>query len=130
MHQRRTLTVTLYIGTASQAVFSREHDNLLDQTFTKNVASYANTAKIGGEGEGEEGRIFEYITNGTGEDRREVFVDAKDLRATDFPTDYDEALTFRGLTRLSELAMSHSFDVTVNTHSNLVYKTDYDLGQL
>lgn len=124
------LTVTLYIGTASQAVFSREYDNLLDQTFTKNVASYANTAKIGGEGEGEEGRIFEYITNGTGEERREVFIDAKDLRVTDFPTDYDEALTFRGLTRLSELAMSHSFDVTVNTHSNLVYKTDYDLGQI
>lgn len=124
------LTVTLYIGTASQAVFSKEYDNLLDQTFIKNTISYANTAKIGGEGEGEEGRIFEYITNGTGEDRREIFVDAKDLRAADFPTDYDEALTFRGQTRLSELAMSHSFDVTVNTHSNLVYKTDFDLGQI
>lgn len=124
------LTVTLYIGTLSQAVFSKEYDNLLDQTFTKNTATYANTAKIGGEGEGEEGRIFEYITNGTGEERREVFVDAKDLRVTDFPTDYEEALTFRGLTRLSELSMSHSFDVIVNNHSNLIYKMDYDLGQI
>lgn len=124
------LTVTLYIGTLSQAVFSKEYDNLLDQTFTKNTATYANTAKIGGEGEGEDGRIFEYISNGTGEERREVFVDAKDLRITDFPTDYDEALTFRGLTRLSELSMSHSFDVIVNNRSNLTYKTDYNLGQI
>lgn len=124
------LTVTLYIGTSSQAVFSKEYDNLLDQTFTKNTATYANTAKIGGEGEGEDGRIFEYISNGTGEERREVFVDAKDLRVMDFPSDYDEALTFRGLTRLSELSMSHSFDVIVNNHSNLTYKIDYDLGQI
>jgi hypothetical protein len=124
------LTVTLYIGTLSQAVFSKEYDNLLDQTFSKNKATFANTAKIGGEGEGEEGRIFEYITNGSGEERREVFVDAKDLRVTDFPTDYEGALTFRGLTRLSELSMSHSFDVIVNNHSNLIYKTDYDLGQI
>lgn len=110
-------------------MFSKEYDNLLDQTFSKSTATFANTAKIGGEGEGEEGRIFEYITNGSGEERREVFVDAKDLRVTDFPTDYEEALTFRGLTRLSELSMSHSFDVIVNNHSNLTYKIDYDLGQ-
>ncbi|MBH1941327.1 siphovirus ReqiPepy6 Gp37-like family protein [Mobilitalea sibirica] len=124
------LTVTLYMGTSSQAVFSKEYDNLLDQTLTKNTATYANTAKIGGEGEGENGRIFEYIYNGAGEERREVFVDAKDLRVADFPTDYDEALILRGLARLSEFSMSHSFDVIVNNHSNLTYKTDYDLGQV
>lgn len=123
-------TVTLYIGSQSQAVFSKEYENLLDQTFTKNTISYANTAKIGGEGEGDNGRVFEYISNGSGENRREIFVDAKDLRITDFPTDYEEALTFRGQSRLAELAMSHSFDVTVNNHSNLIYKFDYDLGQI
>lgn len=123
-------TVMLYLGTPSQAVFSKEYENLLDQTFTKNTAGYANTVKIGGEGEGEDDRIFAYITNGTGEDRREAFVDAKDLRTADFPEDYEAALTFRGQTRLSELAMAHSFDVTVNSRSNLTYKVDYDLGQI
>lgn len=124
------ITVSLYSGAPSQAVFSKEYENLLDQTFTKNEANYANTVKIGGEGEGEENRIFAYITNGTGEDRREAFVDAKDLRSEDFPSDYEAALTFRGQTRLSELMMAHSFDVTVNSRSNLTYKVDYDLGQI
>lgn len=123
-------TVMLYLGTPSQAVFSKEYENLLDQTFTKNTVGYANTVKIGGEGEGEADRIFAYITNGTEENRREAFVDAKDLRSADFPTDYEGALIFRGQTRLSELAMAHSFDVTVNSRSNLTYKVDYDLGQI
>lgn len=123
------LTVTLYIGESSQAVFSKEYENLLDQTFTKNTAGYANTAKIGGEGESDADRIFAYITGGTGENRREAFVDAKDLRSADFLSDYTEALTYRGQTRLAELATAQSFDVTVNNHGNLVYKTDYDLGQ-
>lgn len=124
------LTVTLYIGAPSQAVFSKEYENLLDQTFTKNTANYVNTVKIGGEGEGEDGRYFVYITNEEGENRREAFVDAKDLRMEDFPVDYEEALLFRGQTRLAELAMSNYFDVTINNHSNLVYKEDYDLGQV
>ncbi|MDF2645351.1 MAG: hypothetical protein K0Q73_1156 [Paenibacillus sp.] len=123
------LTITLYLGAPSQAVFSKEYENLLDQTFTKNTVNYANTAKIGGEGEGESNRVFAYVTNGTGESRREAFVDAKDLRMADFPSDYTEALTFRGQTRLAELATAQSFDVTVNNHGNLTYKTDYDLGQ-
>jgi hypothetical protein len=124
------LIITLYLGTPSQAVFSKEYENLLDQTFTKNTVNYANTVKIGGEGEGEDERVFAYITNGTGENRREAFVDAKDLRMADFPSDYVEALTFRGQTRLAELAMAHSFEVTVNNRSNLTYKVDYDLGQV
>lgn len=123
------LTVTLYIGSSSQAVFSKEYENLLNQTFTKNTAGTANTALIGGEGEGEEDRVFAYITNGMGENRREAFVDAKDLRSADFTSDYTEALTFRGQTRLAELANVQSFDVTVNNYGNLTYKTDYDLGQ-
>ncbi|ROR28096.1 ReqiPepy6 Gp37-like protein [Mobilisporobacter senegalensis] len=123
-------TVTLYIGATSQAVFSKEYENLLDQTFTKNTSNYVNTVKIGGEGEGEDNRIFAYITNGLGENRREAFVDAKDLRMEDFPTDYEDTLTFRGETRLAELAMSNYFEVTINNHSNLTYKVDYDLGQV
>ena len=123
-----TFTVTLYKGTASQAVFSKEYENLTEQTYTESAADYANTALVGGEGEGSE-RTFVAITGGSGEARREIFVDAKDLRKDDFGTEYTEALTFRGQSRLSELAIRYSFDVSVNPHGNLVYKTDFDLGQ-
>lgn len=122
-------TVTLYNGAVSQAVFSKEYENLTEQVYTESDIDYANTALIGGEGEGAE-RTFVAITSGSGETRREVFVDAKDLREDDFGAGYTEALTFRGQSKLNELEMRYIFDTTVNPHGNLTYKTDFDLGQL
>ena len=121
-------TVTLYNGGNSQAVFSKEYENLTEQIYTESAADYANTALIGGEGEGAE-RTFVAITSGSGETRREIFVDAKDLRAEDFGTDYIDTLTFRGQSKLNEQAIRYSFDTSVNPHGNLTYKIDFDLGQ-
>lgn len=121
-------TVTLYKGTDSQAVFSKEYENLTEQSYTESAADYANTALIGGEGEGES-RTFVAITSGSGETRREIFVDAKDLQAADFGTGYTDALIFRGQSKLSEQGILYSFDTSVNPHGNLTYKTDFDLGQ-
>ena len=121
-------TVTLYNGSNSQAVFSKEYENLTEQIYTKSVADYANTALIGGEGEGTD-RTFVAITSGSGETRREIFVDAKDLRAEDFGTDYVNTLTFRGQSKLNEQAIRYTFDTSVNPHGNLTYKIDFDLGQ-
>lgn len=121
-------TVTLYNGANSQAVFSKEYENLTEQIYTESAADYANTALIGGEGEGAD-RTFVAITSGTGETRREIFVDAKDLRAEDFGTDYINTLTFRGQSKLNEQAIRYSFDTSVNPHGNLTYKIDFDLGQ-
>lgn len=121
-------TVMLYNGANSQAVFSKEYENLTEQIYTESAADYANTALIGGEGEGES-RTFVAITSGTGETRREIFVDAKDLRAEDFGTDYINTLTFRGQSKLNEQAIRYTFDTSVNPHGNLTYKTDFDLGQ-
>ncbi len=123
----KAFTVTLYAGAASQAVFSREYENLTEQTYTQNNASYANTALVGGEGEGAD-RVMVTIVSGSEENRREIFVDAKDLQSQDFD-DYTAALTFRGQSKLSEQSMALSYDVEINTHGNLNYKTDYDIGQ-
>lgn len=120
-------TVTLYRGADSQAVFSKEYENLTEQSYTESAADYANTALIGGEGEGT-ARTFVAITSGSGETRREIFVDAKDLQAADFGIGYTDALIFRGQSKLSEQAIRYSFDTSVNPHGNLTYKTDFDLG--
>ena len=124
----RIFAVTLYKGAASQAVFSKEYENLTEQSYTESATDYANTALIGGEGEGT-GRTFAAITSGSGENRREIFVDAKDLQAADFGIGYTDALIFRGQSKLSEQAIRYSFDTSVNPHGNLTYKTDFDLGQ-
>lgn len=125
----KTFTIMLYEGAVSQAVFSREYENLTEQTYIKSNMDYADTALIGGEGEGVE-RTFVSIVGDIGEQRREVFVDAKDLRQEDFGSGYADALIFRGQSRLSELAIVQSFDASVNPHGNLKYKEDFDLGQL
>ena len=57
-------------------------------------------------------------------------MDAKDLRTEDFGATYTDALTFRGQSKLNELAMRYTFDTTVNPHGNLTYKIDFDLGQM
>ena len=123
------LTLTLYAGGVSQAVFSREYENLTSQIYTQSAMDYANTALIGAEGEGAS-RILASIADSAGEARREVFVDAKDLRQEDFGAGYPAALLYRGQNRLSELSMAHSFDAEINPHGNLRYKVDFDLGQV
>ncbi len=125
----RDFAITLYECAVSQAVFSREYENLTEQTYIQSHVDYADTALIGGEGEGMN-RTFVSIIGASGEQRREVFVDAKDLRQEDFGSGYADALIFRGQSRLSELAMVQSFDAAVNPHGNLKYKEDFDLGQL
>lgn len=121
-------TVMLYMGVESQAVFSKEYENLTEQIYTISVSDYANTALVGGEGEGAD-RTFVAITSGSGEARHEIFIDAKDLRKDDFGVDYIDTLIFRGQSKLNEQAIRYSFDTSVNPHGNLSYKTDYDLGQ-
>ena len=123
------LSVALYNGAVSQAVFSREYENLTTQIYTQSAVDYANTALIGGEGEGAS-RVLVSIADSAGEARLEVFVDAKDLRQEDFGAGYPAALLYRGQNRLSELAMAHSFDAEVNPHGNLRYRVDFDLGQV
>lgn len=121
-------TVSLYRGTESQAVFSKEYENLTEQIYTISAGDYANTALVAGEGEGAD-RTFVAITSGSGETRHEIFVDAKDLRAEDFGLDYIDTLIFRGQSKLSEQAIRYSFDTSINPHGNLIYKVDFDLGQ-
>ena len=121
-------TVKLYMGSESQAVFSKEYENLTEQIYTISAADYANTALVGGEGEGAD-RTFVAIASGSGEARHEIFVDAKDLRADDFGAEYIDTLLFRGQSKLNDQAIRYTFDTSVNPHGNLTYKTDFDLGQ-
>jgi hypothetical protein len=124
----RTVTFMLYRGADSQAVFSKDYENLTAQTYVRSELAYSNTALVGGEGEGDN-RQTVTLGNASGIDRREMFVDAKDLRRADFGTDYAAALTQRGYAKLAEQAAVQAFDAAINPHGNLKYKLDFDLGQ-
>ena len=127
--ETKIFTIQLYIGGITQAVFSQEYENIIQQIFSQSVVDYANTALVGGAGEGSE-RVFVTTGGGAGTQRYEIFVDAKDLSEEDFPTNYTEALLFRGNTKLAEQAMVKSFDATINQYGNLKYKTDFNLGDM
>ncbi|MDR1599679.1 MAG: siphovirus ReqiPepy6 Gp37-like family protein [Oscillospiraceae bacterium] len=125
----KMFTVSLYAGTKTAAVFSREFENISEQSFAQSVTDYANAALVGSEGEGEE-RTMIAIGDTAGLDRYELFVDAKDLRSEDFPDDYDAALEFRGNAKITEQAMVKAFDASVHPYGNLKYKQDFDLGDV
>lgn len=120
-------TIELYKGRESQAVFSKEYDNLIEQMFSNSKKDYANVALVGGEGEGAD-RVMVTTGSASAEDRYELFVDAKSLRSADFGTEYQAALAEQGAFKLNELAEVFSFDATVNEYGNLRYKKDFDLG--
>lgn len=126
---QRRWTVTLYEGLPSQAIFSREYENLLEQEYTHSRRDYANVALVGGEGEGS-ARALVTTGSGAGLARYELFVDAKDLKSEDFPSTYTTALSQRGQSKLAERKEFNTFDATINAFGNLEYKTDYDLGSI
>ena len=127
--QTGNLTISLYQGRTTQTVFAREYENLISQKYIKSITDYAETALIGGQGEGDE-RVLAAIEGASGEDRREMFVDARDLNPEDFPNEYEAALLYRGQAKLTEHGIMNTLDAGINPRGNLVYKTDYDLGQI
>lgn len=140
--QNKQMVFDIYEGldrTAGQsinapAIFSKEFENILEQEYTDNLNNYRNTVLVAGEGEGVE-REFVAIENGQGLDRYELFIDARDLQSeidgTTIPIEeYREILKNRGISKLSEYKEIQTFESKINLNSNLVYKEDFDLGDV
>jgi hypothetical protein len=120
------------------AIFSKEFENVLEQEYTDSLNNYRNVVLVAGEGEGA-ARELVIVGQGTGLDRFEMFVDARDLQSTEqvdgeevsIPIEqYREMLEDRGLSKLSEHKEIQTFDSKINLNSNLVYKEDFDLGDI
>jgi Siphovirus ReqiPepy6 Gp37-like protein len=115
-------------------IFSIDYENVLNQTYSDSYSNYRNMALIGGQGEGAE-RKFAIINDElTGFERRELFVDAKDIvqeKEDGSPLtdqEYEAILIERGKSKLSELTPIQTFKSGISVLSNLIYKQDFDLG--
>lgn len=123
----------------SKALFSRQYENILEQDYTESIGDYKNTCLIAGAGEGKN-RKKTSIETGIGLDRYEMYVDARDIQNTKTVNDeeviildseYIPMLAQRGNEKLGEHKSIESFDSVVNMNQlNLVYKKDYDLGDV
>lgn len=113
-----------------RAIFSEEFDNVTDSKYTLATENLKTVALVGGEGEGD-ARILVTLGNATGMARREIFVDAKDLKKdTMTDTEYKAILTQKGLETLSSAVKTETFESNVNLQSNLIYKIDFNLGDV
>lgn len=106
--------------------FSMRLDNVMSQEWLRAGQDLASIAYVAGQGEGADRTVAEAF-DGTGEpegrDRREIFVDARDL-------DSSAALEARGDEKLAERRMEESFSVAIDPSGVFAYRSDWDLGDI
>ena len=117
-----------------RCIFSKEFENILTQQFTDSLNNFRNLALVGGMGEGAARKLVT-IGASTGLGRFEMFDDAKDLtnvvdEVTLTDPEYTATLVDRGNSKLAETQEIQTFDSTINLNSNLVYRADFDLGDI
>ncbi len=125
-------------GTANPAIFSRGLDSLTKVEYMDSTTSYRNIALVGGEESDTIVRAFVEVGSAAGLNRRELFVDAgnvkhkyKDVAGIEHiltEPEYLDALAQKGWDALAECFPVVSVSADAEPFANLVYKTDYDLG--
>lgn len=110
-------------------VFSPNFDNIVNSNYLESKENLKNVALVGGEGEGT-ARKYLAIGNASGLDRRELFVDARDISSegedgqTLTTEQYNELLKQRGNEYLADYTDLVSFEGAVET--NIMYKYGVD----
>lgn len=141
--ERKVMIFDVLIGNVSTVnqdvrppvIFSPQFDSLRTMQYIQSELNYKNTAVIGGQGEGIERRLVE-ITDSTGLDRHEVFIDARDVPEEDddqqpIPEqEVIQALIERGEQQLSELIQEEYLEGQILQNSPFVYGVDYDRGDV
>lgn len=148
--KKKKLILKLYKGinrsinqkVIAPVIFSRSFENVLSQNYLESISSYKNVALVAGAGEGEKRKTL-LIGEASGLDRHEIYIDARDIQDTktiekngesieqEIPQqEYMNLLETRGKEKLAEYYDSKTFDSIINSNSNLIYKQDYDLGDV
>lgn len=96
------------------AIFSVEYDNIKSQTYVDSNIDYKNFGYIVGQGE-----VTTTETRRTGLNRREVFINAKDI------SDGEDSINVRGNIKLGDTPQIHSIECEVDS---IGYRYAWDLG--
>lgn len=115
--------------------FTTDAENVISESYERSDFDERNVALVAGEGEGAE-RELVTLGNGSGLDRKELYVDARDLQSENddvvmTTAEYRQALTERGQSKLAEHQPILILDGDINVHNQLYeYGVDYDLGDI
>ena len=138
VYEGRDLTAGNTAGNAP-CIFSQEFDNIVEQEYTNSVENLKTTAFVGGEEkEGVARKVAEVGGSAAGLAREEGFINATDIvqeyedddgtQVSLTDAEYLALLSARGAEELEQYAETLSFGSKINTFANLIYRTDYDLG--
>lgn len=119
-------------------VFSPQFDNLVDTNFVTSNKDYKNVALVAGEGEGDDRKTTTVTEGGkaySGLDRREMFVDARDISSTVedgtiSAEDYTKLLQQRGTEKLSEAIVYDCFEGEIDSTQTFIYGKDFFSGDI
>lgn len=120
----------------SWAIFSDRFRNIKNAQYNRDESDYKNFAYVAGEGEGANRIVVEIdLRQSSGEERRELWVDARDLQQHSDTVNYSDAqyrdmLFQRGLEKLADYVAIEKVDSDIDPAANLIYGTDFDLGDL
>jgi hypothetical protein len=132
----------------SPCIFSKEFENVLEQEYTdsndnlKNVELVNGTYTPDSSGDSTAVPVNQSVTigNTSGLDRYETFLDSGDISASgkdengnDITITEQDALNMlmdKGNTDIVQYQEVQTFDSKINVNSNLVYKQDFDLGDI
>ena len=137
----KKLLFKMYIGDDktsgnNKVIISRSYDNLIKDYYVNDKEKYKNMAYVAGAGEGSERKLVKLNDELTGIDRRELFVDARDLQekdaeGRDIPVEeYMEQLTQRGSEKLSENKVDVTNSCEAETDGVFVFNKDYFVGDI
>ena len=101
-------------------IFSIDYDNIVQQDYTDSNIGYKNMAYVAGQGEGENREIELLNNTETGFNRRELFIDARDIND-------GGSLKDRGKIKLAENKQILTFECEVDSKD---YKKHWNIGDL
>lgn len=125
-----------YQGQETNVIFSKEFDNLISSDYASDFTNYKNCGLVAGEGEGTARKtipIWNTSSEPSGLDRREVYIDARDMSTNEgeiVESEYMSKLSQRGKEKLNEFVATKSFASEIETRMTYQYKIDYNLGDI
>ena len=116
----------------SWASFCKNFENIQADKYSMDETQFKNFAYVAGEGRAGNRVVVEVNQVKAGEERKELYVDARDLQQDEnmLDGDYKEALKQRGLEKLQENNKVELTEFNIDPESNLEYGIDYDLGDI
>lgn len=111
-------------------VFKPSFENIINSNYSDIQSEAKTIALVAGEGEGNQ-RVTRVVGTGTGLLRKELYVDARDLRSDDISQqEYYAKLDQRGTEKLNENKVKKTFDGQCETTRMFKYKNDFYMGDI